>query len=185
MLFGICDSLACQCFGQRTVKMAELPLFIWLFGKLNWANEALDLIYSIRDTNSLNFSAFNRNKWEIFLPLPTTLSYCRALKTDKDEVVLQGYTRFFQPVPWALDLQESVTLSSHERAWEQREATSMLGAVHWWHRRSPPLRCPHPLFIENDVSYSTAVQTAIAFLIWRQWLIPLRGNPWGYHLVLK
>lgn len=35
MLFGICASLACQCFGQRVVNMAELTLFSWLFRKLD------------------------------------------------------------------------------------------------------------------------------------------------------
>lgn len=62
MLFAICESPVCQCFGQSKVKMAELMLFSGVFRKLDWTNEALDLIYSNGDTDKLSFSAFNRNE---------------------------------------------------------------------------------------------------------------------------
>lgn len=156
MLFGISASLACQCFGQRMVKMTELTLFSWLFRKLDWANEVLDLIYSNRDTNKSSFSAFNRNEWQIFPPLPTTLSYPRALKTDKEEVVPQGHTIFFSGFHglWICRMllrSQLLQACVGAKGWWLQKPPARWGAVHWLHRGFPPLCCPHPMFTKKGV----------------------------------
>lgn len=140
-LFGICVSLVCQFFGQRVVKTTELTLFSWLFRKLDWANEALDLIYFSRDTNKLGFSAFNKNEWQVFSPLPTTLSYPRAQdESDKEEFVPRGYiyvsflafSTGFAGCCWSA----LSTLGSHQSSCTRRT-------------ESPPLCCSHPTFVQK------------------------------------
>lgn len=147
MLFDICIT-SLLVLWAKNVKTTELTVFSWLFRKLDWANEVLDLRYFNRDSNKLSFSAFNRKEWQVFSSLPTALSYSRAEdKADKEQFVHYEYMVFFSHFHGVCRMLSVWGLVI-------TEVTSMLGAVQWLHKESPPLWGHLPIFIKKGAPLS-------------------------------
>lgn len=154
--------------------MTELTVFSWLSRKLDWASEVL--IYFNRNSNKLNFSAFNRKEWQVFSLLPASLSYSRVEdKADKEQFVHCEYTEFFS---------HSYGICRMLSVWGlvTTEVTKMPGAMCWLHKESPALWGHHPIFIKTGVPLSL-LSSSNNLSNLQAVCHAVLGNPRTFHLV--